>query len=67
MKNFYHFINEGKNLGLLYHFTNLSDAIRIVELDRLYSTQGNWSKDYNRNLKHNGQISLTRDKFLYTS
>ena len=62
---FYNFINEGKNLGLLYHFTNLSDAINIVELDRMYSTQGNWSKDYKRNVKHNGQISLTRDKLLY--
>ena len=65
MKNFYNFINEGKNLGLLYHFTTLSEAISIVELDRLYSTQGNWSKGYKRNLKHNGQISLTRDKLLY--
>jgi hypothetical protein len=68
--DFYQFINEGKNIGLLYHFTSLSDAISIIEMDRLYSTQNVWSMNrkegsYSRNKKYSGQISFTRDKLLY--
>jgi hypothetical protein len=73
MKNvfdFYQFVNEGKNIGLLYHFTSLSDAINIIELDRLYSTQNVWSmnpkdRSYARHKKYSSQISFTRDKLLY--
>jgi hypothetical protein len=64
---FYQFINEGKNIGLLYHFTTLSDAISMVEMDRMYSTQNVWSfgGSYARHKKYSGQISFTRDKLLY--
>jgi hypothetical protein len=62
--DFYQFINEGKNIGLLYHFTTLSDAINIIELGRLYSTQDAWSMG-GRHPKYRGQISFTRDKLLY--
>ena len=27
MKSFFQFINEGKNIGPLYHFTSLSDTM----------------------------------------
>lgn len=62
--DFYRFINEGKNIGLLYHFTTLSDAINIIELGRLYSTQNVWSMG-GRHPKYSSQISFTRDKLLY--
>ncbi len=55
-------INEGRNIGIIYHFTTLSDTINIVELDRLFSTQNNWSEGGS---KYHGQISFTRDKNLY--
>jgi len=57
---------ESKNIGNLYHFTSIYDAIDIVELNRLFSTQSIWGTTYRDRLlkKHQGQISLTRDKFL---
>lgn len=60
-------LNEAKSVGKLYHFTSLSDAIHMVELNRMYSTQNAWAIGrYNKlHGKHTGQISFTRDKFLY--
>ncbi len=55
-------INEGKNIGLLYHFTTLSDAISLIEMGRMYSTQDLWGT---KSKKHTSQISFTRDKFLF--
>lgn len=55
-------INEGKNIGILYHFTTLSDTISIINMDRFYSTQKAWKSSGD---KYSGQISFTRDKFLF--
>ena len=69
MKSFFQFINEGKNIGPLYHFTSLEDAMSIIEIERLYSTQGTWSLPnkgyYSPKKKYTGQISFTRNKLLY--
>lgn len=61
------FINEGKHIGLLYHFTSLSDSISMVDMDRIYSTQNVWSMggSHARHNKYSSQISFTRDKLLY--
>jgi hypothetical protein len=57
---------ESKNIGHLYHFTSIDDAINIVKSNRLFSTQPTWGTTYRDRVlrKHSGQISLTRDKFL---
>ena len=50
---------ESKNLGTLYHFTNVFKAFDIIKTNEI--------KNFKQDAKINrdGGISTTRDKFLY--
>lgn len=55
--------NENKNLGILYHFTSISNLVSIIELDRLFSTT--MTKEKQGIIKGDSTISFTRNKFLF--
>jgi len=50
MKSFKEFYIEGKQVGILYHYTTLRYLLQIIDMDRLGSTAGT---------RH---VSFTRDK-----
>lgn len=54
---------EGKNIGLLYHFTTLYEAISIIDMDRLYSLAE--TRDKKGGYDRMRGVSMTRNKFLY--
>jgi len=49
-------LNEGKQVGILYHFTNILSVIRILKHDRLEASGAGGKYQY---------VSFTRDKFFY--
>ena len=76
VKNFKQFINEQKNVGLLYHFTNTNSLNKILEEDKMngsfmyeendvelygVSTTRNKNLNYDKN-KNNIRITLNGDK-----
>lgn len=76
VKNFKQFINEQKNVGFLYHFTNSNSLNKILEEDKMtgsfmyeengvefygVSTTRNKNLNYDKN-KNNIRITLNGDK-----
>ncbi len=64
-------ISEGKQVGSLYHYTDIQHAIKILESNTLKATAGNepeFGKFYSKNThrdKTGKVISFSRDKMKY--
>jgi hypothetical protein len=61
IQNFADYINEGKQVGIIYHFTSLTKFKSILNSDCLLGSQMN---QYDKN-DENFYISFTRNKNLF--
>jgi hypothetical protein len=67
-------LNESKQVGLLYYFTNENDYEKILKTNKLYPTIEGSPKNYQLSSKYKipnnstyAFVSMSRDKYFYKS